>query len=142
MKILIVLIAVLSHCNSNQGLQENEPQMFRYEAVTRGSLYEVTITEDSLKVRSGLKGMDRAGRKITSEEWEQLLDVSGSFSLSEMDKFKSSGEKRFTDAAPAAMVEIKSPGGTYKSAEFDHGGAPKPLESLVKAILSLAETVE
>ena len=142
MKILILLLAVLSHCDSNHELQENEPQMFRYEAVTRGSLYEITITEDSLKVRSGLKGMERNGRKITPEEWGRLCEISNSFSLSEMDTFKSSGEKRFTDAAPAAMVEIKSPSGTYKSAEFDHGDTPKPLEPLVKAILSLAETVE
>ncbi|WP_224488319.1 hypothetical protein [Robertkochia flava] len=114
----------------------------RYEAFTRGSSFEVLVTRDSIKVREGFRGTPWSSRKLTPSEWDNLLKRLEGVDVQGMKSLEPPSSKRYSDAAAHALVHVLTPSEEYTSVEFDHENPPEALESLVKAMITLAETVE
>ncbi|ETN94167.1 hypothetical protein [Zhouia amylolytica] len=140
--ILFVIITSISMtCDSLKTNQESVTG-FQYETYTRGSQYKIIITSNRTLVRQ--TGLNSFQQELNTPEskWNELMQLVRKVSLDELSAYKPQSSGRSLDAAPHATLEVLTADKNYKSSTFDHGNPPTEIESLVKAILTLAETVE
>ena len=136
---LVLLTLVSTRCFPGQ---EQEVERLRYEAYTRGSSFEIEIDSDSIKVREGLRGTPLRSKPMEPGQWQSLLDTLKEIGISRLGSLEAPSSARYSDAAAHAMVKVDAAGKQYTSVEFDHGQPPNALAPLVKAMITLAETVE
>ena len=142
MKFINLVLFIMVFSSFDQCDQPQEVVKVVYEAYTRGSNYTVEINKDLIVVHSGLRGAEVSQRKVTPAEWENLQEQVSEIALEDLEEMRPDSEKRFSDAAAHARVKIHAGQSVFESPEFDDGNPPQPLQSLVKAMITLAETVE
>ncbi|WP_157480475.1 hypothetical protein [Gillisia sp. CAL575] len=140
--IFILLFPILMAETCSQNNEQNKEISFTYETMTRGSRANYTLTKEDIKVVRNMGGEIKASEKMTSKDWENLLEKMKEIDVSNISKLKPPSDKRTFDGAAHAILTIKKGDEVYKTNSFDHGNPPSELKSLVKAILRLGETVE
>lgn len=136
LSLVLVLVGMTVHQDGKK------IKILQYEAFTRGSTYLITIDQDSIRVQEGLRGAPVKSRAITKAEWEELQLMSAKIDLAEIHSLEAPTSGRFSDAAAHAEVQVHAGARVYTSAGFDHETPPEALDPLVKAMITLAETVE
>jgi hypothetical protein len=114
----------------------------RYEAFSRGGDYQVQISKDSIRVRSGLGATSFTSKALEPGRWEQVVALLEGVSLEDLDHLEAPTANRYTDAAAQATVRVVTDSKVYVSSAFDDGNPPLVLQPLVKAMITLAETIE
>jgi hypothetical protein len=127
-------------CSQNN--EQNNEISFIYETMTRGSRANYTLTQEDIKVVRNMSGETKASEKMTSKDWDNLIEKMKEIDVPNISKLKPPSDKRTFDGAAHAILTIKKGDEVYRSNSFDHGNPPSELKSLVKAILRLGETVE
>jgi len=140
--ILILLFPVLMAETCSQNMEQNKEITFTYEMITRGSRAHYTLTKEEINVVKKMGTETTASEKMTSKEWDMLMDKMKEIDVPNINKLKPPSDKRIFDGAAHAILTIKVGEEIYKSNSFDHGNPPSTLKPLVKAILRLGETVE
>ncbi len=127
-------------CSQNK--DQNKDISFTYEMITRGSRAHYTLNKEEIKVIKNMGSEIKAAEKMTSKEWESLMEKMKDVDVPKIHQLKPPSDKRIFDGAAHAILTIKVGDEVYKSNSFDHGNPPSALKPLVKAILRLGETVE
>jgi len=127
-------------CSQNN--EQDKDISFTYETITRGSRANYTLTKEDIKVVKNLGDETKASKKMTSKDWDNLMERMEEIDVPKINQLKPPSDKRTFDGAAHAILTIKVGEKVYKSNSFDHGNPPAELKSLVKAILRLGETVE
>ncbi len=140
--ILVLLFPILMAETCSQNNEQNKEISFTYETMTRGSRVNYTLTQEDIKVVRNMGGETKASEKMTSKDWENLMEKMEEIDVPNISKLKPPSDKRTFDGAAHAILTIKKGDEVYRSNSFDHGNPPSQLKSLVKAILRLGETVE
>lgn len=140
--ILILLFPILMAETCSQNNEQDKDISFTYETITRGSRANYTLTKEDIKVVKNLGGETKASEKMTSKDWDNLMERMEEIDVPKINQLKPPSDKRTFDGAAHAILTIKVGEKVYKSNSFDHGNPPAELKSLVKAILRLGETVE
>ncbi len=140
--IFLLLFPILMAETCSQNNEQNKDIRFIYETMTRGSRANYTLTQEDIKVVRNMGGETKASEKMTSKDWENLLEKMEEIDVPNISKLKPPSDKRTFDGAAHAILTIKKGDEVYRSNSFDHGNPPSELKSLVKAILRLGETVE
>ncbi len=140
--ILIILFPLLMAETCSQNNEQDKDISFTYETMTRGSRANYTLTKEEIKVVKFMGGETKASEKMTSKDWNNLLEKMQEIDVSNIGKLKPPSDKRTFDGAAHAILTFKKGDKVYKTNSFDHGNPPAELKSLVKAILRLGETVE
>ncbi len=140
--LLILLFPVLMAETCTPSSAQNKDITFTYETITRGSRANYTLNKEEIKVVKNMGSEIKASEKMTSKEWEQLMEKMKDIDVPKIHQLKPPSEKRIADGAAHAILTIKVGDEIYKSNSFDHGNPPAALKPLVKAILRLGETVE
>lgn len=143
MKFILVLILPLLMAETCSQNQEQEKDIsFTYETITRGSRANYTLDKEEIKVVKNMGTEIKASEKMTTKEWENLIERLKDIDVPNINKLKPPSDKRTFDGAAHAILTIKVGDQVYKTNSFDHGNPPSALKPLVKAILRLGETVE
>ncbi|EAQ42638.1 hypothetical protein [Polaribacter sp. MED152] len=130
----LVFFACLD-CKSQDAHQEDNLSI-KYEAKTRGSSFLMTIENGKFNFSSS----DTKKTKVLSKtQISKLTKLVNEIDLSQMNQMEAPSEKRYTDGAMFAALNITKDNTTYSSVEFDHGNPPKALRSLYAYIISLNE---
>ena len=140
--IFALLFPILMAETCSQNNEQNKDISFTYETMTRGSRANYTLTKEEIKVVRNMGGETKASEKMTSKDWDNLLEKMEEVDVPNIHKLKPPSDKRTFDGAAHAILTIQKGDKVYKSNSFDHGNPPSELKSLVKAILRLGETVE
>ncbi|CAM4216318.1 hypothetical protein [Gillisia hiemivivida] len=140
--ILLLLFPILMAETCSQNNEQNNEISFIYETMTRGSRANYTLTQEDIKVVRNMGGETKASEKMTSKDWDNLIEKMKEIDVPNISKLKPPSDKRTFDGAAHAVLTIKKGDQVYRSNSFDHGNPPSELKSLVKAILRLGETVE
>ncbi len=140
--IFVLLFPILMAETCSQNNEQNKEISFAYETMTRGSRANYILTKDDIKVVRNLGGETKASEKMTSKDWDNLIEKMKEIDVANISKLKPPSDKRTFDGAAHAILTIKKGDEVYKTNSFDHGNPPSELKSLVKAILRLGETVE
>lgn len=118
---------------------KNNP-VVEYEAASRGFFQKVRVTRDSISVANDRNSMYSVAS--TASQWNKIIENLNAIEIKNIGTLTPPTEKRTVDAAAHAVLRIKTVDTVYTSPTFDHGNPPVEIESLVKAILTLAKTVE
>ena len=130
----LVFFACLD-CKSQDAHQEDKLSI-KYEAKTRGSSFLMTIENGKFNFSS----LDTKQTKVLSKtQISKLTELVNEIDLSQMNQMEAPSEKRYTDGAMFASLNITKNSNKYNSVEFDHGNPPKALSSLYAYLISLNE---
>lgn len=140
--ILFLLFPILMAETCSQNKYQDKDITLTYETIKRGSRENYTLTKDEIIVVKNTGDETKVSDKITSNDWEYLMDKMKEIEVAKINQIKPPSDKRTFDGAAHAIITIKVGEKVYKSNSFDHGNPPPELKSLVKAILRLGETVE
>ena len=140
--ILVLIFPMLMAETCSQNKDQDKDISFTYEMITRGSRANYTLNKEDIKVVKNMGTETKASEKMTSKDWENLIEKMKEVDVPNIHKLKPPSDKRTFDGAAHAILTIKVGDEVYKSNSFDHGNPPSALKPLVKAILRLGETVE
>lgn len=101
---------------------------------TRGFRREITITEKEYILDENSITFKK---KLSAEDWHELMKICAAIKLKELPKFKSASRKSAKDAALQATIEVVIGEKKYQSATFDHNNPPKELVTLVNKLRNL-----
>ncbi|GGD54815.1 hypothetical protein GCM10011514_18740 [Emticicia aquatilis] len=73
-------------------------------------------------------------KKLSIEDWKEIMKICEKIKLDSFYSFKSSSRKRANDAALQATIEITVGNKKYQSSTFDHNNPPKELVALVNKL--------
>ncbi len=138
MKFLIIIFALISV----NGCAQSDNTEIIYHAETRGFYYHLEVNKNHAtlqKIRGSEKGQTL---KLEASEWVKIKSLLEKIDVAQMENLKSDRSKSQVDAAAMATLKVKLAEDNIHSCDFDHGYPPDELEQLVKAMLSLAKTVE
>ena len=133
MKLLnsLFFVFLFSSCSA----QSNAIEMsIKYEAFTRGSSIEFSVTKDSItyKDNQGSKNLN-----TSSKLWKELLELTSEFEVSKIATFIPPSDDRISDKALHANLKMVIDGKEYTSQTFDHGNPPKELVPLLSMIFKV-----
>jgi hypothetical protein len=140
--ILILLLPILMVETCSQNNDQDQDITITYETITRGSRALYTMTKEEIKLLKNMGAETKASEKMTSKDWDNLMEKMEEIDVPNINKLKPPSDKRTFDGAAHAVLSIKMGDEVYTSNSFDHGNPPSALKPLVKAILRLGETVE
>lgn len=117
-------------------------QAVEFSSATRGYSETVRITPDSVYVQQhGREGNNSSQRAITKDQWEEIRNSLKGVKISKIGNMQAPSQERARDAAlHSNLIITTSNGSTYTSSTFDDHAAPKPLQPLMKAVLSLKQS--
>lgn len=98
---------------------------------TRGFRREIVITEKEYILNENSVS---SKRKLSAEDWKEILKICAKINLEELSNLKSPSKKRANDAALQANIEVQIGRRKYQSATFDHDNPPKELVKLVNKL--------
>lgn len=138
----LLLFPILMTETCSQNSTQDKDISFTYETITRGSRTNYTLNKEEIKVVKNMGTETKASKKMTSKDWDNLMERMEEIDVPNINKLKPPSDKRTFDGAAHAILSIKIGDMVYKTNSFDHGNPPSVLKPLVKAILRLGETVE
>ncbi|NNK27221.1 MAG: hypothetical protein HKP06_03175, partial [Flavobacteriaceae bacterium] len=122
-------------------MEQNNMITIEYTAITRGSFKEIKATKEIISYQKNRS--EQASVKDCSEkEWGELMVLLKAIDLDLLSKLEAPSKKHQFDGAAIATLIVTVNEKLYQSPSFDDGNPPKEIESLVKYILTIAETVE
>jgi len=141
MKIILSFLAIIlitkdcdtaatSHNTQEQGIT------IIYQASSRGSFEEITVSKDSFSISSDRAKKDITFYKTTSKDWNESLKLLDAIKLNQLPNLKAPTSMRQYDGAAHATLIIKNDKEEIKSNSFDHGYPPEEIKSLVEKLLS------
>ncbi|GAB2637339.1 hypothetical protein GCM10027035_33810 [Emticicia sediminis] len=101
---------------------------------TRGFRREIIITEKEYVLA---ENSIISKRKLSAEDWKEIMKICAKIKLEELPNFKSPSQKRANDAALQANIEVLTGRRKYQSSTFDHDNPPKELVKLVNKLRNL-----
>lgn len=119
-------LLIFTACSSQES--SDVDLKIHYNAFTRGSNLEVTITPNTIVYK------DVNGEKaIVKKElfWQKLNNYIENIELKNIASFIPSSNDRASDKALHATLIIYKDGVAYSSKTFDHGNPPKELKALL-----------
>jgi hypothetical protein len=108
--------------------------LIKYDAFTRGSSMDISITKDSITYKNNQKLQNL---KTSSKLWKELIVLIDNFDRSKIETFIPPSEDRIVDKALHATLLIVYNDKEYKSQIFDHGNPPKELKPLLDYLFKL-----
>ncbi len=121
--------------------KQEKSLLIEYSAITRGASTHIKIADRAIEYSESRKNKE-ATKQCSDVEWAKLKLLIYKIDLGNLPKLEAPSKKHQTDGALAASLTISKDEKVYQTASFDHGNPPKEIESLVKYILSIAETVD
>lgn len=118
--------------------QQEKDYIIRYSAVSRGFFSEVAINSSMISVKKN-RNAEAEIKSCDSELWRELTSKIDSIDLEMIPKLEAPTQKRFSDAAAIANLEISIGDETYKTTSFDHGYPPKEIEEICNSIVELLQ---
>lgn len=136
---MYLLLLILTTFNISYHSQDD--CILQYESISRGSYLSIHISSNQIILKTT---PDDKGEliPISQYQWKQLIQKLNQINLENISKEEAPSKKRLYDGAAHAQLLIIKGGKHYQSQPFDHGHPPKGISSLVKAILTLSQTVE
>ena len=116
---------VFTACNSQDEMSD---VTINYNAYTRGSSLDVTITQNSIVYK------DSNGEKTIIKKklfWQKLNSYIESIELERIASFLPPSNDRISDKALHATLIVIKGEDKFTSKTFDHGNPPKELKSLL-----------
>ena len=105
-------------------------------AQTRGASKIIIITN----IEGGYKTLHQEKLfSLSDKEKQQLNSFVSNVNLSEISQLIAPSQKRFSDGALAADLEIQIGEKIYNSSQFDYDNPPKELKNLIGFLKSLIE---
>lgn len=101
---------------------------------TRGFRREITISEKEYILDENSIIFKK---KLSAEDWKEILKICAKIKLEELPNVKSSSKKGGKDAALQANIEVLIGRRKYQSPTFDHDNPPKELVALVNKLRKL-----
>lgn len=101
---------------------------------TRGFRREITITLNEYTLDENSITLKK---KLSAEDWHELMKICAVIKLKELPKFKSASRKSAKDAALQATIEVVIGEKKYQTPIFDHNNPPKELVPLVNKLKNL-----
>ncbi len=129
MRLIIFILFILSF---SKGIgQKSNIMAFEYIASTRGILNQVIIKKDSSTVKTLNQNKII---KTSPEKWNKLLSLVKIIDLNTLEDLKSPSDKRFSDAALSAQLNITTIVKKYESSDFDHNNPPIEIKKIVSEL--------
>jgi hypothetical protein len=141
MKIILSFLAIIlitKDCDTaatSHNTQEQDIAII-YQASSRGSFEEITVSKDSFSISSDRAKKDITFYKTTSKDWNESLKLLDAIKLNQLPNLKAPTSMRQYDGAAHATLIIKNDKEEIKSNSFDHGYPPEEIKSLVEKLLS------
>lgn len=114
-----------------------------FNSLTRGYHKQIILSADTLKVVENNDRMDEKNkvycRKLTSREWDKLINSLKDISLTEVSELKSPTTNRTFDGARHSSLIITTKNDQTWGHAFDDENPHKKLELLMKTILETAK---
>ena len=128
---------VLSGCSPKLTPNINEATI-NYQAFSRGYFLNVEMQGNKVTVSKerDVKGKDLI---LNDAEAKELSDLFQKISLTDLETYKGSTEKRFYDGAAIANLTVNYQGKTYKTPDFDHGNPPAEIADFINKIVSFTD---
>lgn len=120
-----LFVITFTACNSQDEMTD---VTIHYNAYTRGSSLDVTITQNSIIYK------DSSGEKAIAKKklfWQKLNSYIENIELESITSFLPPSNDRISDKALHATLLIVKGGDKFTSKTFDHGNPPKELKPLL-----------
>lgn len=137
MKLIIILISFTFITNGCS--QEN--LSIEYIASTRGFYQQIKIENQTVAIKRN-RNDDLKSKKCSNQEWSNLIEVFKTIDIENLPNINPPSKEHQFDGAAMAVLTVTKNNKVYETESFDHGNAPKEIDSLVKEILSIAENIE
>jgi len=132
---LYLLFLILVYSCGSQNLEEKN-MIVTLSAQTRGASKIIIITN----IEGGYKTLHQEKLfSLSDKEKQQLNSFVSNVNLSEISQLIAPSQKRFSDGALAADLEIQIGEKIYNSSQFDYDNPPKELKNLIGFLKSLIE---
>ncbi|MES2730717.1 MAG: hypothetical protein V4714_03180, partial [Bacteroidota bacterium] len=109
----------------------------------RGYAEKIRITSDSVWItmeeRREASSSKTHGRKLTSQEWSQLMKATETVSIAEVPALKSPTMARAFDGAMHSSITLQTIHGTGVSHSFDNENPHEKLQLLMKTIREIVQ---
>ncbi|WP_299673029.1 hypothetical protein [uncultured Tenacibaculum sp.] len=130
MKFLISVIILLSTvgCISQKDNQTSTISEVTFNAHTRGAMENINLIDNTVTYKDYNTTKTYS---ITKDKKEQLLDLIKNLELKSISELKAPSDKRATDAALHASLQIRTTNETYISSDFDHDNPPNELKPII-----------
>lgn len=125
--LLLIIITSLS-CVSQKDNQTSTISEVTFNAHTRGAMENISLIDNTVTYKDYNTTKTYS---ITKVQKEQLLDLIKNLELKSISELKAPSNKRATDAALHASLQIKTTNETYISSDFDHDNPPSELKPIV-----------
>jgi hypothetical protein len=113
-----------------------------YQTITRGSSNTYTLSKERLEIQSKGVNSKEQSVEVSASQWQEIENIMQQLDLQKISEYSASTEDSARDVALQATLTVETTADSYQSQSFDHGNPPAELAPLVKAILTLAESVE
>jgi len=122
-------------------MDQNNIVTIEYSAITRGSFKEIKATKENISFQKN-RSKQASVKDCSEKEWSELMVLLKAIDLDLLSKLEAPSKKHQFDGAAIASLIVTVNEKSYQTPSFDDGNPPKEIESLVKYILTIAETVE
>lgn len=146
MKILfsiLTLILITRDCNNTSKSSKTQENglTITYEASSRGSFEEISVSKDSFSISHDRYRKDITFYKTPSSKWNECLELLNKIEIDKLPNLKAPTSMRQYDGAAHAYLTIKNNKEEIKSSTFDHGFPPDEIKMLVEKLLSLKKLI-
>ncbi|OSY88743.1 hypothetical protein WH52_03450 [Tenacibaculum holothuriorum] len=132
--IILIFTTVFSSCSAQQ--QVSSIKEIVYKAHTRGSSKEILVKDNVIYTSVNSKKKEI---RLTDKQKQYLLSMLKEVNLVTMKDLQAPSNKRNTDGALHAEIQVKKNNDVYTSCTFDDGNPPKELKALVDEIFKLSK---
>ncbi|MDX1332650.1 MAG: hypothetical protein R3252_06455 [Robiginitalea sp.] len=144
MRILLLILYALGALASCQGQQGTSQTMqgVLYSEQTRGRVFEIRVSADSIRVLAqGVENFKKAAA-LTPTQMETLRILIADIPPEDLPALETSTENSATDRGPFAQVTLFSEERTYSSPYFDVDNPPVALQSTIRYLRELGDSLE
>jgi hypothetical protein len=140
--VLVISIFILAFVSLSKGQTGQTISEIELSKVSRGYEEHVRVNTDSIHVlienRKGGKPSHSFSRKVSADEWTQLIKLTKTLKLTDIPALAAPTMKRASDAAMHATLTIYTQEGKSYSHGYDDENPHESLQPLRKAIRELS----
>ncbi len=138
MKTLITILFTIVLTNSCSQNNDFDNIKIKYEALSRGYFFNITIENEQLFVQKS-RNENIAEIKLSESEWQSLASLYSKIDFENYNKLEGPTQERFSDGKPHANLIIIKDKTEYSTKGFDHTNPPTKIKDFVDLMLKLAE---
>ncbi len=134
----LMLLFTTKECNDNSKTDsaQTDSITITYQATSRGSFQEVSVSKNSFTLCNDLERKEKSTFNNTEAHWKECLDLLSKIDIEELPDIEAPTSMRHYDGAPHALIIIKNGSEEIRSSTFDHGHPPAKIKTLVEKLLS------